>query len=166
MPSTPEIEVMFTTLRMTRRPSAVSRLAASRRKLEAARRIAERSHQMNVQHGLKLLVGHLLNDVVPDVAGVVDDDVEGAEGGDGGIHQLLRKVGRGEIAGQPARALASLRGSFLERASSISVSITDAPHAASLRATARPIPRPDPVTSAALPSSVNGACDALLHKLL
>src|ERR1019366_7167386 len=53
----------------------------------------------------------------------------------------------------PASAEASSGGAW-----SMSVSITDAPHAASLRATARPIPRPDPVTSAALPSSVNGAC--------
>ena len=70
---------------------------------------------MDVQHGLELFVGHFLNDVVPDIAGVVDDDVERAKGGDGGVHQLLGEVRRREIPNQPLRASACLGGSLLQR---------------------------------------------------
>ena len=43
---------------------------------------AERRHQVDAQHGQVLLVGGFLDDVVPGVAGVVDDDVEAAERGE------------------------------------------------------------------------------------
>ncbi len=40
---------------------------------------SKRRGQMNIYHCVPLLVGHVLNDRIPSVAGVVDDDVDAAE---------------------------------------------------------------------------------------
>ncbi len=63
---------------------------------------------MNIEHGLKLLICGLLNDVVPGVAGIVDDDVERPESSHGGGDQFLRKIGRRDISGQRLRVAAGL----------------------------------------------------------
>ena len=54
---------------------------------------------MDVEHRLELLVGHPVDDAVPGVAGVVDDDVDRAEGLDPGGDQLVGGVGLGQVAG-------------------------------------------------------------------
>jgi hypothetical protein len=95
---------MFTTLRITRRPSAFSRFAVSRSQPEYARRQPERRHRVNVQHRLVLLVGHLLDHVVPRVARVVDQNVESAELRDRRVDQLLRKLRPGQIPRQRGAA--------------------------------------------------------------
>ena len=53
---------------------------------------------MNRQHGLPLLVGHFLNDVVPGVPGIVDNDVQAAELVNGGGHKAIGKSSLGDIA--------------------------------------------------------------------
>jgi hypothetical protein len=53
---------------------------------------------MAVENGVPLLVAHLLDDVVPGVAGVVDDDVQSLVLLDGGADKALGKVGVGDIA--------------------------------------------------------------------
>ena len=84
---------MFTTLRNTSRPS----LGFLPRGFpdEALRRAhdAEGRGQVDVQHGVPLLVRHLLDDVVPGIAGIVDDDVEPA---------LAVDAGRDEAFGEPS----------------------------------------------------------------
>ena len=54
---------------------------------------------MNVEHGLELLVGCLLDDVVPGVSGVVDDNIQRAEPRHSRADQFLREFGCGNIAG-------------------------------------------------------------------
>ena len=60
---------------------------------------AEGDDRVDVEHRLELLVGHPVGDAVPGVAGVVDDDVDGAEGVDPGGDQLVGGVGLGQVAG-------------------------------------------------------------------
>jgi len=57
-------------------PSASSRFAASRSGPAAARKDPERRFQVDIEHRVELLVAHLLDQAVPSVAGVVDDDVD------------------------------------------------------------------------------------------
>jgi len=56
--------------------------------------------RVDVQHRLELLVGHLVGDTVPGVAGVVDDDVHRAEGFVGGGHELLCGFRLGHVTGE------------------------------------------------------------------
>ena len=60
---------------------------------------AEGDDRVDVEHRLELLVGHLVGDAVPGVAGVVDDDVDGAEGVDRGGDELVGGAGLGQVAG-------------------------------------------------------------------
>ncbi|TLD47114.1 MAG: hypothetical protein FAZ92_00606 [Accumulibacter sp.] len=53
---------------------------------------------MDVEHRLPLLVAHLLDDVVPGVTGVVDDDVEAAELAERRLHEALGEIGGGDAA--------------------------------------------------------------------
>ena len=53
---------------------------------------------MDVEHGLELLVGHLLDRRVPGVAGIVDDDVEPAEGVGCSSHEAVGKARLGDAA--------------------------------------------------------------------
>jgi hypothetical protein len=66
----------------------------------------EGRHQVDVEHGLELLVGHLLDDVVPGVSGVVDNDVDPAECGERGIDELLRKFRMRHTTGKRGSAAA------------------------------------------------------------
>jgi hypothetical protein len=65
---------------------------------EAARRNPERGHEVDVEHGLELLVRHLLDRRVPGVAGIVDDDVEPAERIGGGLDEAIGKARFGDAA--------------------------------------------------------------------
>ena len=63
---------------------------------------------MDVEHRLKLLVRGLLDDVVPRIARVIDDNVDAAEVLDRGPDQTLGKFSRSDITSDredPARAL-------------------------------------------------------------
>ena len=60
---------------------------------------AEGDDGVDVEHRLELLVGHPVGDAVPGVAGVVDDDVDRAEGVDRGGDQLVGGAGLGQVAG-------------------------------------------------------------------
>ena len=53
---------------------------------------AEGHDEMDVEHRLELLVGHLVDRRVDRVAGVVDDDVDPAEGVDRALHELLGRA--------------------------------------------------------------------------
>ncbi len=53
---------------------------------------------MNLEHCLELFVGGLLNDVVPGVAGVVDEDIEAAAFAYGGVDEKLGEIRRGDVA--------------------------------------------------------------------
>ena len=83
---------MLTTLRNTSRPASASFFAMIRIGSAAARRMPEGGHEVDVEHGLELLVGHLLDRRVPGVAGIVDDDVEPAECIDGGADEPIGKA--------------------------------------------------------------------------
>ena len=61
---------------------------------------AEGDDRVDVEHRLELLVGHPVDDPVPGVAGVVDDDVDLAEGLDRLRDQLVRHAGLGQVAGE------------------------------------------------------------------
>src|SRR5947209_11251677 len=65
---------------------------------------SEWRNDVNVQHRLKLLVGRLLNDVVPGVTGIIHEDVETAQPLDGVINQLLWKLGIGKVASEVSRS--------------------------------------------------------------
>ena len=70
---------MLTILRNTSSPFValgLGRLAEVRRDRADH---AERDDGVDVEHRLELLVGHLVDDAVPGVAGVVDEDVDLAE---------------------------------------------------------------------------------------
>ena len=59
---------------------------------------------MDVQHGLELFVGGLLNDIVPGEAGVVHDDVDRAEAVEHRGDELLRELRLGDVSRQVLRA--------------------------------------------------------------
>jgi hypothetical protein len=59
---------------------------------------------VDVQHGLELLVGGLLDDRVPGVACVVDDDVDRAEGAERRSDDGGGRGGIGDVAGNRADA--------------------------------------------------------------
>ena len=89
---------MLTTLRTTRWPaSAVGLGERADHRLRGAQD-AKRRRQVAVDHRVPLLVGHLLDHVVPGVAGVVDDDVEALVFADGRADEALGEVRRGDAA--------------------------------------------------------------------
>ncbi|MOA03019.1 hypothetical protein D3C78_1225010 [compost metagenome] len=53
---------------------------------------------MAVDYGIPLLFGNLLDHVVPGEAGVVDDDVDAAEGIQSSLHATVTEVGGGHVA--------------------------------------------------------------------
>ena len=59
----------------------------------------ERRLEMDVEDVVPLLVGHVLDGAVPGEAGVVDDDVEAAEGLDRGADEAVAEIRRGHVAG-------------------------------------------------------------------
>ena len=67
---------------------------------------------MHVHDRLELLVGHLLDDAVPGVAGVVDDDVETTEAVERRGHEAVAEVRRGDIA-RAHRRFATSRANLL-----------------------------------------------------
>ena len=69
---------------------------------------AERRRQMDVEDGVPLLVGHLLDDRVPGVAGIVHHDMAAAEGVDRGLDDAVAEVGLGDVAGAGHRLAAQL----------------------------------------------------------
>ncbi len=60
---------------------------------------AKRCRQMNVDHRVPLLVGHLLDHVIPGITSVVDDDIQTMESGRAGFDEALGKVSCGNAAG-------------------------------------------------------------------
>jgi hypothetical protein len=98
------MDEMLTTLRWTGSPRARSCFAYPLMTGWAARR--SRNGEVDVEHGLPLLVGHLLDDGVPGVAGVVDDDVQPAEGRDGRVDKAGGEVGVGHAADEGNRGAA------------------------------------------------------------
>ena len=104
---------MFTTLRKTSLPSSFSFLAGSRRCGRGRAQDAERHHGVDVEHRLELVVGHLVDDVVAGVAGVVDDDVDLAELVDGLLDQLVRNALLGEVAAEHRGLARDLRRRLL-----------------------------------------------------
>jgi hypothetical protein len=100
LPIIPEVEEMLISLRKTSLPSARSALAASRQLGASARATRKGTTVWISQHRLELLVAHLVGDAVPGVAGVVDDDVDGAEGVDRGGDHLVGGTALGQVAGE------------------------------------------------------------------
>ena len=128
---------MFTTLRNTSRPSAASAFAKRRIGSAAARRMRNGAVTCTSMHRLELLVGHLLDDAVPGVAGVVDDDVEAAEAVERGRTNRSGNAGSVTLPAQdaaspPAARIAATVSSA--GSSSRSFTTTRAPSAASLSA--------------------------------
>ena len=62
-------------------------------------RHVERALEVHVDDGLEQLGGHVVEGLVPQDAGVVDDDVDGAERVDGGLHDGLAAFGGGDAVG-------------------------------------------------------------------
>ena len=73
----------------------------------------ERHDGVDVEHRLELLVGHLVRDAVPRVAGVVDEDVDLAEGVDRLLDDLVAGAGLGQVAGDGDRLALDLAGRLL-----------------------------------------------------
>ena len=119
---------------------------------------AKRRRQVAVEHRVPLLVGHLLDHVVPGVAGVVDDDVQALVFADGGADEALGEIRRGDAAdaghGLRRRPRGSPARSRCAGSASRSLTTMRAPSLASLSAIERPMPRPEPVMRATLPSSL------------
>jgi hypothetical protein len=67
----------------------------------------------DVEHGLELAVGHLVDDAVPGIAGVVDQDVELAEAVDRRLDELLGHPVRGQVAREQRGLTVDLRGRLL-----------------------------------------------------
>src|SRR5512132_2510497 len=67
----------------------------------------ERRARVHVEHGVPLVVGHLLDHAVPRVAGVVHDDVEPAEALDRRANEACRKIGLRHVT-RARRRLAAL----------------------------------------------------------
>ncbi|MNC37445.1 hypothetical protein D3C75_860110 [compost metagenome] len=59
---------------------------------------AERCGQVAVDDRVPLFVGHFLNDVVPGVPGVVDDDVDATVALHGSLYEALGEIGGGHAA--------------------------------------------------------------------
>jgi len=59
---------------------------------------AERRFEVHIEDVVPLLVSHLLQHAVPGVAGVVDDDVDAAEGLDSGSHEAVGEGGVSDAA--------------------------------------------------------------------
>ena len=89
---------MLTTLRSTTRPSAASFLAMRADDRLGSAQDAERCGEVAVDDRVPLLVAHLLDHVVPGVAGVVDDDVDRAEVVDRGLDEAIGEIGRRDAA--------------------------------------------------------------------
>ena len=86
---------------------------------------AERRDQVDIEHREVLFVGSFLDDVVPGIAGVVDDDVEAAECGERGIDELLRKVRSGDVAREVRGEAAGLLDGFLSFGGRVGIEIVD-----------------------------------------
>ena len=67
---------------------------------------------MNVQHGLPLLITHIVNGAVPNIAGIIDDNVEAAELLDREINQRVAAVAFGQV-GAKYRGACYLIGGLL-----------------------------------------------------
>lgn len=76
---------------------------------EAARQPDGR-HHMQVPIALPLLVRGFHDGLVGARAGIVDQDVGATEGGVGFVDQFLRAFHRADVAGNPERAYAEMRG--------------------------------------------------------
>jgi hypothetical protein len=99
------MEEMFTTLRQgTGEPLARALLTSPEMIGWAARRTRNGAFRCTSSDGVPLLVGHLLDDRVPRVAGVVDDDVEAAEAVHRGLREPLGEARRGDVAGNRHRS--------------------------------------------------------------
>jgi hypothetical protein len=68
---------------------------------------------VDVEHRLELLVAHPVDDAVPGVARVVDEDVHGAERVRRGRHQLVRHALLGEVTREDRRLAVDLGGRLL-----------------------------------------------------
>src|ERR1700683_3074193 len=64
---------------------------------------AEGNDRVDVEHRLEVLVGHLVHGRVERVAGVVDDDVDLAEGVDRLLHERVRCAGLRQVAREHRR---------------------------------------------------------------
>src|SRR5258706_715564 len=68
----------------------------------------KRRGEVNVDHRVPLLVGHVLYDRVPGIARVVDDDIDAAERLGAGLYQPIRKLNVRDAA-RSYDSLAALR---------------------------------------------------------
>jgi hypothetical protein len=68
---------------------------------------------VDVEHRLELLVGHVVDDSVPGVAGVVDEDVDLPERVDGLLHDVVAGAGLGQVARHGDGLAADLRRRLL-----------------------------------------------------
>jgi hypothetical protein len=116
-------------------------------------RQAHAAHEVDLDHPLPLIVRDLLERVRLEDAEIVDQDRDLGEAG----QRQLRAPNGAEVGGQRlevaagwAAAMAAIASAT--RASVRPLTITRAPSAASVLATARPMPAVEPVTRASLPA--------------
>src|SRR5471030_3139948 len=67
-------------------------------KIRSGAQDAEGRGGVHVEHGVPLLVGHFLDDSVPGVAGIVDDDVDAAELVQCGLDDTRAEIRRRHVA--------------------------------------------------------------------
>ena len=106
---------------------------------------------MGRDHGVPVVVRHLVEEVVADDPRAGDDDVEPVCRGGGRLDRRLHLRPRGDVAAHRAAADPSAVSSAAAR--SKSATTTSAPSDASRAAVAAPIPRAAPVRSAILPAN-------------
>ena len=123
----------------------------------------DRAPQVDVDRPAPVVVGHLEDRAADGDAGVVEHDVDRAEGVERGVGHRLHGLQRAHVADHAVGLGAARRAARRPRASrapcSMSASTTVAPFDASTFAVARPIPLAPPVTTAPLPLSVSMAAD-------
>jgi hypothetical protein len=68
---------------------------------------------VDIEHRLKLLVGHSVDDSVPGVTGVVDHGVHLAEGIHRGFDHVVGRGRRGQVSGEHGRFALDLIGGLL-----------------------------------------------------
>jgi hypothetical protein len=99
LPIVPEIEETLISLRKTSLPSpalGLGRLAPVRGERPGD---AEGHDGVDVEHRLELLVGHPVDDAVPGVAGVVDDDVDAPKASTAAATSSVGRLRLGQVAG-------------------------------------------------------------------
>ena len=85
----------------------------------------ERCGQVHIDHRVPLLICHILNDCIPRVACVVDDDVDSAERLGASLDEAIREIDLGDATGAYHRTAANSGDLISSRLRNVGVDIVD-----------------------------------------